>query len=489
MSTVSSLHLPRSLIALAMSITLMLAMLLPEHARADGTFTTLAETNFDSPPLLVQATDGNFYGVSDNGGVNHDGSVFRITPSGGLATLYSFCSPQPQCPDGSAPFAPLIQATDGNLYGTTGGGGANGSGTVFKITLGGNLTTLYSFCSQGTYPNCADGYIPYAGLVQSTDGDLYGLTGWTKVTGNAAVGGTIFKVTLGGGLTTLYTFCSQGAWPNCPDGSQPLSSLTQGRDGNLYGVTQVGGLNNDGTVFKITPQGSLTTLHSFNGADGQYPGGLVLASNGNFYGTTEFGAINDAMCYSLGCGTAYEITPGGALTTLYSFCSEAQCTDGSRPSGPTVQAANWELYGTTASGGHKDGMGTAYRLSPKGELYTMYRFAKRPTSGVGGGLIQGTDGNFYGGTYHSIFKLSFGLGPFVETQTTSGKNGSSVVILGNNLTDAKSVTFNGASAAFDAVSNSQITALVPTGATTGFVEVTLADGTTLKSNKTFKVLE
>jgi uncharacterized repeat protein (TIGR03803 family) len=488
MSIESSLRIPSSLIAVALSTSLMFATLLPRLAHAAGTLTTLAETNLTVAALL-QATDGNFYGVSIAGGANNNsGVVFKITPGGVLTTLYNFCS-QPKCADGVAPYAALIQATDGNLYGTTEGGGANNAGTVFKITLDGALTTLYSFCSEGTYPNCADGESPFAGLVQMGDGDLYGETSFTKATGadRILVGGTVFKMTLGGKLTTLYTFCSEGAWPNCPDGSQLQYSLGQGKDGSFYGVTEDGGLNNDGTVFKITPQGFFMTLHSFNGADGFQPAGLIEASSGNFYGTTVYGGANSAMCASIGCGTAYEITPGGILTTLYSFCSEAKCTDGKYAFGPTVQAANGELYGLTSQGGQKNSLGTVFRLSPKGELFTMFRFTKTTTPEGGGLLIQGTDGAFYGTAPNSVFKLSFGLGPFVETQTTSGKAGSTVGILGNNLTNATSVVFNGISATFDALSDSEIAAVVPRGASTGFVEVFLTGGIVLKSNKTFKV--
>ena len=201
---------------------------------------------------LVQATDGNFYGTTPTAGANASGgTVYKITPSGRLTTLYSFCS-QSGCTDGAYPNGRLVQATDGNFYGITNGGGAVSSGTVFKITPSGALTTLYSFCAQLVNGVCADGSAPEAGLVQASDGDFYGTTS----EGGANFYGTAFKITPGGALTTLYSFCAQSG---CTDGSGPDAGLVQATDGNFYGTTPGGGANNLGTVFKITPGGALTT--------------------------------------------------------------------------------------------------------------------------------------------------------------------------------------------------------------------------------------
>src|SRR5579863_6889717 len=187
--------------------------------------------------------------------------------------------------EGKQPFAGLVQATDGNLYGTAASGGANGvGGTVFKITPRGALTPLYSFCSQS---NCADGEYPQAGLVQASDGNFYGTTP-EGGGGHYHQGGTIFKVTSNGNLSTLYNFCSQ---PACADGADSLAALLQGTDGNFYGTTIGGGAyctqnSGCGTVFKITSSGILTTMHSFDDTDdGKAPfAGLVHATDGNFYG-------------------------------------------------------------------------------------------------------------------------------------------------------------------------------------------------------------
>ena len=312
---------------------------------------------------LVQATDGNFYGTTYAGGTSGNcqggcGTVFRITPAGTLTTLHSF-----DWYDGASPTGALVQGNDGNFYGTTYGGGADPHyGTVFKITPAGALTTLYSFCAQA---NCADGAMPYAGLVRAPDGNFYGTTLGGGSNNGCSLGsgscGTVFKITPGGTLTTLYSFCAQ---PGCADGGNPYAGLVQGSDGNFYGTTFGRGANGYGTVFQITPAGALTSLHSFTGADGQYPfAGLVQATDGNFYGTTGGGG---AYCTAnSGCGTAFKMTPSGSLTTLHSFDGN----DGKGTSAGLVQATDGNFYGTTAYGANPactaglGGCGTVFRLS------------------------------------------------------------------------------------------------------------------------------
>jgi uncharacterized repeat protein (TIGR03803 family) len=296
------------------------------------TFTTLV--SFDGTDGnnafagLVQATNGDLYGTTYYGGANGDGTIFKMTTSGTLTTLYSFCS-ESGCTDGYDAYTGLVQATNGDLYGTTYAGGADGGGTVFKITPGGTLTTLYSFCSQS---GCPDGEYPLGALVQAANGDFYG----TTYEGGADGYGTVFKITPSGTLTTLYSFCSQGVYPDCTDGEYPYAGLVQATNGDFYGTASSGGANGNGTVFKITPSGTLTTLHTFAGypTDGPYTtAGLVQATNGDLYGTAEYGGVN---CGDIGgCGTVFKITPGGTLTTLYSFCSQGgiDCTDGDTPMG------------------------------------------------------------------------------------------------------------------------------------------------------------
>jgi uncharacterized repeat protein (TIGR03803 family) len=412
---------------------------------------------------LVQGTDGNFYGTTAGGGANGDGTVFKMTAGGTLTTLHSF-----DRTDGANPYAGLVLATNGNFYGTTIAGGANGEGTVFKMTAGGTLTTLHSF--DGT-----DGSEPYAGLVQATNGNFYGTTFSSGANGD----GTIFKITPGGTLTTLFSF-------DGPHGASPIAGLVQATNGNFYGVASGGGANGDGTVFEITPGGKLTTLLNFDGADGAGPyGGLVQAANGSFYGTTGGGGTNPD-------GTVFEITPGGTLTHLYSFCSQTSCADGRTPTAGLVLATDGNFYGTTGGGG-ANGDGTVFEITPGGTLTTLHSFDGPDGETPYGGLVQGTNGNFYGTTDvggangdGTVFSLSVGLGPFVETLPTSGKVGAAVIILGTNLTGATSVTFNGLAATFTVVSGSEIKTTVPSGATTGQVKVTTPSGT-LTSNVNFLV--
>lgn len=288
---------------------------------------------------LVQATNGNFYGTTENGGANvFYGTVFQITPSGMLTTLYNFCPPPYNCTDGANPGTALIQGTDGNFYGTTvaGGSGTPPVGTVFKITAGGSLTTLHSF-------DRTDGEQPYGTLVQAANGDLYGTTS----EGGTAGAGTVFKITTSGTLTTLYNFCSQS---NCADGEGPYGALAQA-NGSFYGTTLGGGASTFGTVFKITGS-TLITLHSFDGVDGVAPRtGLIQATDGNFYGATAQGGANTY-------GTVFKITPSGTLTTLHNFDD----TDGTNPYGGLIQATSGTLYGTAYGGGADNG-GTIFSLS------------------------------------------------------------------------------------------------------------------------------
>ena len=317
---------------------------------------------------LVQGSDGNFYGTTSQGGASETGTVFKITPSGTLTTLHSFAGGS----DGEVPFAGLVQGSDGNFYGTTYLGGVNEFGTVFKMTPTGTLTSLYNFAASG-------GVLPVAGLVQGSDGNFYG----TTTGGGANNAGTVFEITPSGTLTTLYSFARS-------DGDDPYGGLLQGSDGNFYGTTTGGGASNgNGTVFKITPRGILTTLYSFAGSDGANPyAALVQGSDGNFYGTTAGGGASN------GNGTVFKITPGGTLTTLHSFAG----SDGANPYAALVQGSDGNFYGTTQQGGANNGNGTVFKITPSGTLTSLYSFAGSDGALPGAGLVQGSDGNFYGTT-------------------------------------------------------------------------------------------
>jgi uncharacterized repeat protein (TIGR03803 family) len=450
------------------------------------TFTTLANFiggNGDEPYYgsLIQATNGNYYGTTYFGGKNGGGVIFEITPAGKISDIYNFCS-LTNCSDGKNPFAGLILATDGNFYGTThNDGGANNAGTVFKMTIGGKLTTLYTFCSQTA---CADGEAPEGALVQASNGNFYG----TTYNGGAYGYGTIFEITQSGTFKTLYSFCAR---TNCNDGGQPTSGLVQGTDGNLYGTTYYYGSHRAGTAYEITTAGKFKLLYTFcaqaNCADGSNPfGGLVQGLNGNFYGTTNVGGIDNY-------GTVFELTTAGVLTTLHTFDD----TDGGYPTSAPILASDGNFYGTTWADGVTGNGGTIYEVTSAGVFSSLYSFCSA-TSCTGeypeGAIGQATNGEFigtttYGGTGGdgTVFSYGTGLGAFIQTVPKAAKAGARVIILGNGLTGSTSVTFNGTAATFTVVSNTQITATVPTGATTGTVSVTTPTGT-LNSSPTFQIL-
>jgi uncharacterized repeat protein (TIGR03803 family) len=435
---------------------------------------------------LVQGPDGNLYGTASNGGTHGNGTFFKVTPSGTITTLYNFCS-QPSCTDGNAPQGGVILGTDGNFYGTTNYGGTgttycgSGCGTIFKITPSGSLTTLHSFCIASS---CLDGYVPTSGLVQGSDGNFYG----TAPTSGSFFQGSVYKITPTGTFTTLYDFCAE---PGCADGEAPLAGLIQGANGNYYGTTADGGAFGRGEVFEITSTGTLTVLHSFDLTDGGDPTTkLVLDNNGNYYGMTQGGGSSTA-CFDQACGTIFKMTASGSLSTLVSFDN----TNGADPEyNPLVQGSDGNLYGT-AGGGTNESAGTIFKITAAGALTTLYDFCAMSGCGDGSGLaalMQATSGTFYGTTAGGgassngvIFSLATGAHRFVETVPTIGKVGTKVKILGNNLSGATSVTFNGRTAAFTVVSGTEITTTVPTGATTG--KVVVEAGSALSTVVPFRV--
>lgn len=356
---------------------------------------------------LIQGHDGNFYGTTSAGGANGDGAIFMAAP-GTLTLVYSFCA-KANCGDGKSPYGGLMLGTDGNFYGTTQSGGANGYGTIFKYVPGVGLTTLYNFCAKS---GCTDGANPVAGLIQAANGNFYGTTeyGGANDMCGAAGCGTVFKITKKGKLTTLYSFCSKS---DCSDGELPTGALIQGKDKKFYGTTFTGtdAIGSFGTIFKITGAGKLSTLYNFCSKSGCVDGaaphaGLIQATDGNFYGTTEYGGAND-FCEDLGdevgCGTVFKITTKGKLTTLYSFCSLSGCADGELPTGGLIQATDGNFYGTTFTGTNEfASYGTIFEITPAAALTTLYSFCSKAGCADGSfplaGLVQGADGSFYGTT-------------------------------------------------------------------------------------------
>lgn len=443
------------------------------------------------PQGLIQGTDGNYYGVTFYGGAANSscpgggncGTAFRLTPGGTRTTLYSFCS-KTKCADGFNPAGTLVQGADGNFYGVT-SDNANPDnsfcppycGTVFKLTPGGTLTTLHTF-------NGTDGYAPTGGLVQDSYGYFYGTTQF----GGGA--GSVFRISPTGYFTTLYKFSS-------PGGEFPLAGLVRDEDGLMYGTTQYGGTDASckdcGTVFAIRSSGAITTLHSFSGLDGVIPqAALMQANDGNLYGTTSAGG--PALPY--GGGTVFRMAPGGHLVTLASIPTSSG--DGDNTRAPLVEGTDGNFYGAALTDGASACCGFLFKMTPEGTLTTLVDLSIPGTTTGPVGLFQATNGLFYGTNeggrpcddcnfdYGTIYSIDVGLGPFVSPQHNSGEVGFTVRILGQGLTGTTAVSFNGTPASFTVVSDTYLTAIVPVGATTGFITVTTPT-CTLKSNRKFWV--
>jgi uncharacterized repeat protein (TIGR03803 family) len=312
-----------------------------------STLASFNSTGGEGPmAAMTLGKDGNFYGTTLQGGITNSsypygcGTVFRMTINNGtLTTLVSFSDT-----NGAAPSAALTLGNDGNFYGTTEEGGSNGVGTVFKVALNGMLTSLVSF-------NVANGEFPCAALTLGNDGNFYGTT---SEGGNYGYG-TIFQVTTNGMLTTLVSFSNT-------NGAAPSGALTLGNDGNFYGTTKMGGSSDDGTVFKVTTNGTLTSLVSFSHTNGSQPfAALTLGTDGNFYGTTGYGGSSPISGY----GTVFKVTTNGILTMLFSFDGTVgPYANGELPYGglTLLTLGNYGIfYGTTYDGG-SSGFGTVFLL-------------------------------------------------------------------------------------------------------------------------------
>lgn len=436
---------------------------------------TRNDTGIGLAGIMTQGRDGNIYGTIGDDNSNAAGSAFKMTPSGTFTRIYSFCSLS-KCADGSGPWGGLNLGMDGNLYGTTTGGGSLNSGSAFKLTPAGALTTVWSF------DNGTDGGVPWYPLLPGLDGNFYGVSNTqyggdygaffklvptatppykesvlvdfnytngndanlptqgmdgnfygSTVSGGSKGLGVVYKITAGGAITLLHNFTG---YPS--DGTDPIGAMVQGNDGAFYGVTWEGGSSNLGTIFKITSNGTYTLLHNFVGrpGDGAYPrSGLILGSDGNFYGTTlNGGTAND--------GTLYKVNPSGQVTVLYNLCSQTNCSDGFSPVVPLLQHTNGKFYGSTS-------------------------------------------GNSLGGSY--FYSLDLGLAPFVKIVNWAGKVGTTVQLLGQGFTGTTGVSFDGVPATFKNVSDTYMTVTVPTGALTGTMTVTTFTGS-MASNRAFLVL-
>ncbi len=473
------------------------------------------------PGIVAQGRDGSLYGTTYEGGLNGYGTVYKITPSGALTVLYSFAYT-----DGAYPSAGVTLATDGNLYGAASEGGTNGYGTIFKITPTGTLTTLHTFTySDGCYPyappvqgkkglvlygttTCGTAYsitpsgnfkeisssvpLSYAPLLLASDGNFYE----AAYSGGDYGYGAVYKFSTTGAVKAIHSFAST-------DGAYLIGPVVQGIDGNLYGTAYEGGSSGYGTAFKLSLKGNFTLLYNFTcGADGGYPyAGPVAATDGNVYGAAY-------ACGNLSYGTLFEITKGGSFSVVNSF----DYTHGGYELATPMQDTNGILYGQTYEGG-ANSYGAFWSLangiSPFASIVGFPAASSGTTVEIlGQGFSGGVKSVMFGsgsanftvvndtyltatvpddGTTGAVTvttnsttlttRQKFSVLPLLKSFTpTSGPVGTQVTINGSGFVGATSVTFGKVKATFTVNSGTQITATVPTGASTSKITVTTPGG-------------
>jgi uncharacterized repeat protein (TIGR03803 family) len=372
----------------AMFVMLGAAASVPAPAQTDRMLHDFSDTPDGANPAssLIRDAAGDFYGTTYAGGANGTGTVFKLDRTGALTVLHSF-GPYPG-EDGGGPDAGLIRDSAGNFYGTTYYGGAIGYGIVFKVDVNGQETIMHAFGAG------SDGALPTDSLVEGSAGNFYGTTN----AGGAFNSGTVFEMDESGDERVLYSFSGQA------DGGTPAGGLIRDEAGNLYGTTTYGGsgpcdvarATGCGVVFKLDANGSETVLHSFSKVDGAHPcASLARDSAGNLYGTTSNGGAHDR-------GVVFQLNGSGKETVLYSFAGP----DGAWPYANVIRDAAGNLYGTTRFGGISSynctgGCGTVFEISPSGTETMLYKFggaANRDGANPVSGLIKDPAGNLYGTT-------------------------------------------------------------------------------------------
>jgi len=409
--------------------------------------------------IVAQGRDGNLYGTLPGNGPGGGGTVYTITPAGAFNVIFNFNSAGT---DGYGPSSGLTLGIDGNFYGATLTAGANGFGTLFKVTPAGVLTTLHNFTSTEI------GF-PYGPPVMGKNGIFYGVTHYGKA----------WSITQSGNFKLL---------PN-PTPGDSRAPLTAASDGNFYGTTINGGTGN-GTVFQMSTAGKIKIIYNFDNTHGAKPiGPVIQGSDGYLYGTASTGgSIPNAF------GVMFKLSTKGVITVLHEFDSTST-TDGCEPLGGLVEAVDGNFYGTTYTGPGPHGHGVLFKMTKTG-TYTVLRNFDTATGWVPATTaMQNTNGIIYGETltggfsFNGVFySLNAGISPFVSlVGYPAASAGKSFGILGQGLSGTTSVKFGTGSATFNVVSDTYMTAVVPTSGTTGTVTVTTSGGTR-KSKQVFKVI-
>ena len=411
----------------------------------------------------MQGRDGLLYGTTVYGGVNNKGVIFKIDTSGNIILLHNFNGS-----DGSYPWGGLTLGSDGYFYGATPNGGAGSFGVLFKVSPTGTFTVLHNFL----YPPQGGGD-PFSPPVLAADGSFYGVT----PSGGTIGSGVLYRITSDGGYTAIYNY-------NFTEAYDTLFPPVQGVNGDFYVTSIGGGVSGCGSISESSPRGVLVNVFSFDcGTEGEYPlGSPTLGANGHFYGTTDQGGTNNG-------GVLFDVDDDLNDTVLQDF--GAITGGGTDPEAGLVLATDHNLYGLTLGGGARN-HGTIYSVTPSGTLTNIFSWVVKVQAQAA--MVQHTNGTLYGVTYQGgnfglgiVYSLDLGLGPFVTFVGSTGKAGQTAEILGQGLTGTTSVTFNGVPAtSFTVVSNTYMTAVVPSSATTGKVVVTTPTGT-LTSNVNFRI--
>jgi uncharacterized repeat protein (TIGR03803 family) len=426
---------------------------------------------------LVQASDGNFYGTASQGGDGGEsqarGTIFRILASGEFKLLFTFATDgNGNFTNGSQPFAGLVEGIDGALYGTTATGGANDAGVIFKISKAGRFQVLHHFCSQ---PGCADGSTPFALLALGNDGKLYG----TASAGGGSGAGTIFRITDAGTFTVLHTLNGSS------DGSQPMGGLMQATDGNFYGATNTETDNLAANLVRVTPGGDFAVVAPLPFL-GNLQGQLLQGVNGKLYGGIQYDAL-------------FDVSAADGVQLLLALDTEE---DGDSPlQAGLMQGSDGNLWGTSAGEGFGN-YGVVYAITPDGQFVKNFAFNCSNGGGGESASLQGSDGKLYGTTagcgtdangqraFGEVYSLDAGLQPplagIAELSPKSGSVGAKVVLRGEHFIGTTAVSFNGTAARFRVVNTKFVVAEVPSGATTGPISVTNPGGVT-KSRQVFTV--